>query len=80
MGVHVETRPSGRPHTPHAAHNHLQKLVLAHPVEAVGTVRRATLGEHGHERPRRGGDRPAPLGLRLLPGWRDVSARAPIEP
>ena len=41
MGVHVETRPSGRPHTPHAAHNHLHEPLLAHPVEAVGTVRRA---------------------------------------
>lgn len=44
MGVHVETRRSGRPHTPHAAHNHLQEPLAAHPVEAVGTVRRATLG------------------------------------
>jgi len=49
MGIHVETRPSGRPHTPHAAHNHLQEPLLAYPVEAVVTVRRATLGEHGHE-------------------------------
>ena len=44
MGVHVKTRPSGHPHTPHAADNQPQEPLLAHPVEAAGTVRRAALG------------------------------------
>ena len=34
MGVHVDTRPSGHPHTPHAADNQPQEPLLAHPVEA----------------------------------------------
>ena len=44
MGVHVGTRPSGHPPTPHAADNQPQEPLLAHPVEAAGTVRRAALG------------------------------------
>ena len=46
MGVHVATRPSlgPPPHAPHAAHNQSQELLAAHPVEAVGAVRRAALG------------------------------------